>query len=149
MVRKKSKSSKKVHHSRRATDKGWIGEVARDIIALGGLPFFILVLVRIHLLSNPVYFYQFLIAGVLFVFFGLLVKASIYSGLGLIVAFFTLNYYQSNGFTAMAIITYCLLLVSLDYLGKKRSWILLGSAFGAISTAISFYAVDIFFKTFL
>ena len=46
--------------------QGWLKTAARDIVAIGGIPFFILVLARVYLLDNPIYFSQFIISGVLF-----------------------------------------------------------------------------------
>lgn len=151
MVKRKKKVNSKRAPRRvvGSVGKDWMGEVARDIISLGGIPFFALVLTRVYILSDPSFFFQFLVAGILFFILALLVKASIYSGLGLIAGFFTLLHYNASAFTAIAIITYGLLLASLDYLGKRRSWILLGMMFGAIATAISYYAVDWFFAAFL
>ena len=47
-------------------NKNFLKELARDFIALGSPIFFIIVIVRISLLSNYEYLSQFIIAGVLF-----------------------------------------------------------------------------------
>ncbi len=119
-------------------DLGWIKTGARDIVAIGGIPFFILVLVRVYLLNNPEYFSRFIISGV--VFFGLffLFKQNIYSGLGLIVLAFTSIYYNDNIFTIFGIASYTFLLGSLFYLKEDKKKIFLGVLFGCIGIGISF-----------
>lgn len=123
--------------------KEHIKEVARDLIALGGIPFFILVLVRVYLLNNPNYFTQFVVAGLIFILASLFLKASFYAGLGLIILFFTNLYYQDMNFGIFSIVAYILLLISLVYLNKDKKEIVKGILFGAASTGIAYYIVNL------
>lgn len=115
----------------------WIKETARDLIAFGSIPFFILVLVRVLLLSKPVYFYQFIVAGVIFLILTILFRSNLYSGLSLIVLFFTCLYYQEIKFTIFGSLVYLGLLASLFYLKEKKERIFKGIFFGVLSSAIS------------
>lgn len=115
----------------------WKKELARDFIALGGLPFFAIVLIRVYILSQPTYFYQFLIAGGLFFVVYVLLHQSIYSGLGLIALFFTANHYQDNKYSVFGTLIYFGLLISLNYLGKDKKKIVWGVVIGAIAIFIS------------
>ena len=117
---------------------GWLKTVARDIVAVGGVPFFILVLVRVWLLDNPVYFSQFVIAGVLFLGAFFLFKQNVYAGLGLIVLVFTSIYYADNTYTVFVAVAYVLLLVGLFYLKEDWKKILLGIVVGAVGIGVSF-----------
>ena len=119
-------------------DEGWLKVLARDLIALGGLPFFVLVLVRVWMLDNTAYFLQFAIAGVLFGLLFLFVKQDVYAGLGLIVLVFTSIYYVDSLYTIFGIVAYCLLLVSLFYLGRDWKKVILGVLIGAAGVWASF-----------
>jgi hypothetical protein len=125
--------------------KGWKKEVARDFIALGSIPFFILILVRVYLLDKPGYFSQFIVAGILFLILGYVLKATIYSGLGLVALVFTMLYYNNLKYNIFAIAAYLLLLGSLFYLKKPKKKILLGVLFGVIASGISYYLVPLVF----
>ena len=112
-------------------------EIARDFIALGGIPFFAIVLVRVYILSQPNYFYQFLIAGGIFLGLYYFVKQNVYSGLSLIALFFTANHYQEYKYSIFGSVIYLGLLFSLHYLGKDKKKIGLGVVLGAIAIFIS------------
>ena len=94
----------------------WLSETARDLVALGSVGFFLLVLVRVYMLDNPQYFSQFVLAGVVFLLLFAVFKSNIYSGLGLIVLIFTSLYYADLKFTIFGGVAYVLLLGSLFYL---------------------------------
>jgi len=120
-------------------------ETARDILALGSIPFFLLVIVRVMMLEKPYFPGQFIIAGVIFFILFAIFKSDIYSGLGLIMLTFTILFYRDLQFSILAVIIYVLLITSLFYLGKERNMILKGVFFGAISTAISWWLTGIIF----
>jgi len=120
-----------------------IKEIARDLIALGGLPFFVLVLVRVYLLNKPMYFAQFVVAGLIFILIALFLRISFYAGLGLVILMFTNLYYQDMRFGIFSIVAYVLLLAALAYLKKEKKDILLGVIAGGLSTGIAYYLVGI------
>jgi hypothetical protein len=115
----------------------WIGTVARDLVAIGSVPFFILVLVRVYLLNNPEYFSQFVISGAIFLGAFFLFKQNIYAGLGLIVLVFTSIYYDNAIFTTFGVIAYVLLLAGLFYLKEDVRRILLGILVGVVGIGAS------------
>jgi Na+-transporting NADH:ubiquinone oxidoreductase subunit NqrB len=121
--------------------KDWKKEIARDLIALGSIPFFILVMVRIALLNNPLYFYKFLIAGIFFVLIFILFRANIYSGLGLISLIFTAVHYADIKYWIFASLVYVLLVYSLYYLKYEWKNIFWGIIFGAIGIFISYFVL--------
>jgi len=122
----------------------WLKELARDFLALGSIPFFILVLVRIWILKQPVYFSQFIFAGIIFFLLMIFLKSNLYSGLGLVMLIFTSLHYADIKFTILAILVYIGLLVSLIYLGKDKKEIIKGILFGIVSVVISYYVVGNF-----
>ena len=120
-----------------------VKDIARDLIALGGLPFFILVLVRVYILNKPEYFAQFVAAGLIFILISLLIRTSFYAGLGLVILAFTNLYYQDMKFGIFSVIAYILLLASLVYLEKPKKDIIKGVVLGALATGIAYYAVKL------
>lgn len=122
-------------------DKNWFKEFARDFVALGSPVFFVLVLARISILSQPYYLSQFIIAGVIFFLLMILFKSDLYSGLAFIVLIFTSLYYNDLKFSIIALLVYFGLIASLIYLKTEKNKVIKGILFGAISTAISYYLV--------
>lgn len=125
--------------------KSWIKEIARDIIALGGIPFFILVLIRVSILKDPIFLAQFALAGILFLILALAFKSNMYSGLALIVGVFTSLNYNDLKYAIFVTLAYVLLLFSLIYLKEDKKKTFLGVLFGAISTIISYFSVNLIF----
>jgi hypothetical protein len=122
-----------------------IGELARDLIALGGLPFFLLVIIRVSINPDFHYIFQFVIAGILFFIMKFFFKYEIHSGLALILLLFIGNYYWDLKFMIFATLMYFLLIASLFYLKKNNKEILKGILFGGISSAISYFSVKLIF----
>lgn len=110
----------------------WKHKGARDLISLGGIPFFILVLVRVHLLNNPQYFNQFIFSGAIFLLLFFIFKLNLYSGLGLIVVFFTSLYYSEMQFSIFGSIAYVLVIASLLYLKYDSKKVFLGILAGIV-----------------
>ena len=125
--------------------KEWIKETARDLIAFGSIPFFLLVLVRIWILDNPPFLAQFVFAGIIFLAIHFFSRMSIYAGLSLIVLVFTILNYSDLRFTIFGSIIYLFLIWSLIYTKNSKEEVLKGFVFGALSSGISFYAVRIYF----
>ena len=115
-------------------------EVARDIMALGSIPFFLIVIVRIIILENPEYLFQIVFAGIFFLPLYAIFKSSLHLGLGLILVAFLSLYYQENLFTAMAIILYLGMIISATYIKIEKKKIIQGIIFGLISTTASYLA---------
>jgi uncharacterized membrane protein len=122
-----------------------IKELSRDLIALGGLPFFLLVIIRVSINPDFHYILQFVIAGILFLIMKFLFKSEIHSGLALILLLFIGNYYGDFKFVVFATLMYLLLIASLFYLKKSSKEILKGILFGGISSAISYFSVKLIF----
>ena len=116
----------------------WKSESARDIISLGSITFFILVLARVYLLNNPEYFNQFLFSGTIFLVLCFIFKLNLYSGLGLIVVVFTSLYYSEMTFSVFGSIAYILVIVSLLYLKYNTKKVFLGILAGMVGIGITY-----------
>jgi hypothetical protein len=123
----------------------WLKETARDIISLGSLPFFVLVLVRLFINPDIHYISQVVLAGIVFFLFMLLFKPNMYSGLGFILLVFVSLYYNDLKFGIFSGLLYLCLIASLIYLKTEKGAIVKGVLFGALSTAISYFLVKWFF----
>jgi hypothetical protein len=117
--------------------KEWIKQSKRDLVGLGGIPFFILVVIRIWILNKPDYLNQLLIAGVLFIVFSYTTKSNIHSGFALIILIFTSIYYNDLRFTIFASLIYIVLIYSLFSIKIKKNKIIKGILFGAICSGVS------------
>jgi len=119
--------------------KNWLKELARDFLALGSIPFFILVLMRLFILNQPIYFAQFVFSGIIFFLFMIFLKSNLYSGLGLVMLIFTSLHYADIKFTILAILVYIGLLCSLVYLKKDIKNVIKGILFGIVSAVVGYY----------
>lgn len=123
--------------------KELLKEFARDFIALGSIPFLVLVIVRVSIRSPFYYIMQFIIGAAIFFVLMSVFKANMHAGLGLMIAFFVSCYYNNKTFTFFAILVYIGMILSLFYLKKGRKEIFKGILFGAISTLLSYYIVKL------
>ncbi len=114
-------------------------EIARDLLALGGLPFYFLVIARTTVGSYPVFLSRILIALVVIFILSRVVKsANLHIARALILVVFTSMFYEALPFTVFAFIVWGAMVYSLTYL--KVSWrqIALGIAFGIISSVLAY-----------
>ncbi len=117
----------------------WKKESARDLISLGSIPFFLLVLARVYLLNIPEYFNQFIFSGAVFLILFFIFKLNLYSGIGLIVLVFTSLFYSEMIFTIFGSIAYILVLASLFYLKYDTKKVFLGILAGIVGVAAGYF----------
>lgn len=123
-------------------------ELARDFIALGGIPFYLLVVARLTL--PPIdwtYMLQFVFAAIVFTLFTIAFrfKIEVHAGLGIILLVLISLYYKNMFFTIFAVLVYIILVSSLFYLkaGKARIW--KGILIGLVSIAVGYFAANLVF----
>ena len=126
-------------------ESDWKKELARDFIALGGIPFLILVLARIWIIDNLPYLSQFVFSALIFILLVWVFKANIYSGLGLIMLFFTALHYADQKYTILGSLVYLGLIVSLFYLKYNKKKIITGVLAGAISIGLGYWIIKLIF----
>ena len=127
----------------------WKKEAARDLIAFGSIPFYLIVLVRVLVGENLTPFYsltyQFLIAAILILILSLLLKHSNnYASRSFALLVFTSLNYQDGTYTLFASALWLLLIMSLFYLKIKKADILRGVIVGLIGTSAAYYLVNAF-----
>ena len=123
----------------------WIKELARDLIALGSIPFLLLTIARVSMFS--VYYpMQFIISGTLFFILRMIFRAEYHAGLGFILFTFISLYYQSVIFCVFAFVVYMGMVLALFYLKKDKRVILNGIVLGLICTALGYFIVSVLFS---
>lgn len=126
--------------------KELIREAARDLIALGSIPFLALTLVRVCV-EVSYYFMQFAIASTVFFILKAVFKAEMHAGVAAILLIFTSLFYHHALFAAFALITYAGIIWSLFYLGKEKGLVIKGIFFGLLSAGVSYLAVlQVYFR---
>lgn len=124
--------------------KEWVKEFARDYIALGGIPFLALTIVRVSVI-RLYYPMQFIISSIIFLGLNAILKGEMRLGIGLILLTFTSIFYHHNLFTIFALLTYIGMVISSVYLGIGRRQILTGILLGLISAGAGYAIVGLIF----
>jgi len=124
--------------------KAWLKELARDLIAFGSIPFLILTIVRVSVIT--IYYpMQFIISSALFFIAKAFFRGDLRAGIGFILLGFTSLYYGRLLFAAFALLVYIGLIISLFYLKKDTKEILIGILLGAVSAGIGYFIVRLIF----
>lgn len=114
-------------------------EIARDLIALGGLPFYSLVLVRAAIGEYLSFLIQVAAAlPVLYLLSSLVRGANLHIARALILVVFTSIFYDALPFTVFSTLVWCMMIYSLSYLKVGTREILKGIALGVVSVVISY-----------
>ena len=121
--------------------KEWIDEFARDLIAFGSIPFLILTVARVSVIT--VYYpMEFIISSAIFFIFKAALKASLHAGIGFILLALISLYYRNLLFAIFAFLVYVGIVISLFYLKRDRKDILKGILLGGVSSGIGYFLVS-------
>ena len=124
--------------------KEWLKEQASDLIAIGSIPFLVLTIARVSVIT-AYYPMQFIISSILFFILKMIFKAELHAGIGFILLTFVSLFYHNLLFTIFALIVYAGIIVSLFYLKRDRRQILKGILLGMISTGIGYIIIRLIF----
>jgi hypothetical protein len=114
-------------------------EIARDLIALGGLPFYSLVLVRAAIGDYLSFLLQVAAAlPVLYLLSSLVRGANLHIARALILVVFTSIFYDALPFTVFSFLVWGVMIYSLIYLKTDTKAIIKGIALGVVSVALSY-----------
>lgn len=131
---------KKEKHS----PKKLINEGARDLIAFGSIPMFIIVAARSSIGGYYNFVYEILIAGAILLILSLFFKNEYHMGVIIILFIFTSLFYSQKVYTAFAIVILLLFTAAVFYLKYDKKQVLKGLILGLISSGISYYVVNSF-----
>jgi len=121
-----------------------VSELARDLIAFGGIPFLILTIARVSVMT--IYYpMQFIVSAALFFVLKAVFKGDLHAGVAVIVLSFTSLYYGSVLFTTFAFLVYVGVIISLFYLKIDKKEIVKGILLGGISTGVGYLIVKAIF----
>ena len=120
--------------------KYWKKEVARDLIALGSIPFYIIVIIRAVIVKYPPFIYQLIMAIVFVLLLSFIIKkADYYLTRGIILVVFTSLYYNVFLFTVFAVLLFLGMVVSSYYRKTKIKNIVNGCIIGVVISLVSYY----------
>ncbi|MCC6713409.1 MAG: hypothetical protein IT344_08610 [Candidatus Dadabacteria bacterium] len=115
-------------------------EVARDLVALGGLPFYFLVAARAAIGPYPAFLSQVAIALPVLIVLARLVRGSnLHIARALMLVVFTSIFYKSPQFTIFAALVWAGMIFSLAGLKVPAGEIIRGIAIGAASAAVGYF----------
>jgi hypothetical protein len=114
-------------------------EIARDLVALGGLPFYLLVLVRAAIGEYVSFLVEVAVALPLLYLLAYFVRGSnLHIARALALVVFTSLFYKALPFTIFSTLVWCGMIYSLAYLKSGAGEILKGIALGVVSVIISY-----------
>lgn len=115
-------------------------EIFRDIVALGGLPFYLLVAARAAIGPYPAFLSQVVIALPVLILLARLVRGSnLHIARALILVVFTSIFYKSPQFTIFAALVWAAMIFSLVRLNVSYGEIGNGVALGAVAVAAGYF----------
>ena len=113
--------------------------IARDLVALGGLPFYLLVAARAAIGPYPAFLSQVVIAlPVLLLLARLVPKSNLHIARALILVVFTSVFYESPLFTAFSTLVWAGMIFSLVRLKTPAKEITRGIALGIVSVVLGY-----------
>ena len=125
--------------------KSWLKEIARDLLALGSIPFYFLVLIRAIIGKYNLFVYQMIIAAIaIFILYFIIKNSSLHVARSFAALIFVSLFYKEMIFTVFASLVWVLLLVSAYYLKKDTGLVFRGIVVGGISSLIGYYGALIF-----
>ena len=124
--------------------ENWKHELARDTVALGGIAFYILVIARALIAPYYTFVIQLVVAFVLFFILSLFIKCDKHLARGLILATFTILFYNVRTFTIFAVAIFTLMVASSFYIERNSLKIIKGVLLGAVSILVSYYLALVF-----
>jgi len=120
--------------------KKWLKEIARDLLALGSIPFYFLVVVRSIIGNYYVFVYQMLVAAIaVFVLYFVIKDSNLHAARSLVIVIFTSLFYKEAIFTFFAALVWVLLLLAAYYIKKNIGFVFRGIIIGAISSLAGYY----------
>src|SRR3989344_2262411 len=113
----------------------WLKEFARDLVALGSIPFYLLVVARSIIGSHYSFVYQMAIAAIaVFILYFLIKDSSMHIARSLVIVVFTSMFYKEAIFTAFAALVWVLLVIADYYIKRKIGYVIRGIIIGILSS---------------
>ena len=121
-------------------ETSWLKEIARDLLALGSIPFYFLVIIRAIIGKYNIFVYQMLIAAVaIFVLYFIIKNSSTHIARSLVAVVFTSLFYKEMLYTFFATLIWVLLLISAYHLKRSFGSVFRGVIIGLVSSLAGYY----------
>ncbi|MBS3114149.1 hypothetical protein J4448_03535 [Candidatus Woesearchaeota archaeon] len=120
--------------------KSWLKEIARDLLALGSIPFYFLVVIRAVIGKYNVFVYEMVIAAAaMFILYFIIKNSNLHVARAFVAVIFTSFFYKETIYTVFASIIFVLLLISAYYIKRKIGFVVRGIVIGIISSLVGYY----------
>ena len=121
----------------------WLKEFARDLVALGSIPFYLLVVARSVIGNYYSFVYQMVIGAIaVFALYFLIKDSSMHIARSLVVVVFTSLFYKEAIFTIFASIVWVFLVFAAYYVKRKMGYVIRGIIIGILSSLIGYYGAS-------
>jgi len=118
----------------------WLNEIARDLLALGSIPFYFLVVIRAIIGKYNIFVYQMVIAAiVVFILYFIIKDSNLHVARSLVALIFTSLFYKEAIYTTFAGLIWLLLLLSAYHIKRKFAPVIRGVAIGILSSVAGYY----------
>ena len=118
----------------------WLKEIARDLLALGSIPFYSLVIIRAIIGKYNVFVYQMLIAAVaIFILYFIIKNSNTHIARSFVAVVFTSLFYKEAIYTVFASLIWVLIIISSYYIKRSLGFALRGVVIGLISSLAGYY----------
>jgi hypothetical protein len=117
----------------------WKNEGARDLLALGSIPFYIIVMARSLVGEYYLFVFQTLIALIFIHLIGWKLEFNRHLARMFVLIVFTILFYNQSIFSSFAVIIGLITLGSFFYLKESFKKISFGLVFGVIASLLGFY----------
>ncbi|MBI3027212.1 hypothetical protein HYY70_03790 [Candidatus Woesearchaeota archaeon] len=125
--------------------KKQLREMARDLLALGSIPFYSLVIARAVVGKHNLFVYQTVIAAIaIFIFYLIIKDSNLHVARSFAALVFVCLFYKEMVFTVFASFVWVLLLISAYYLKRSIGSIIRGIVIGVMSSAAGYFIAFMF-----
>lgn len=120
--------------------KSWTEEIGRDLVALGSIPFYFLVIIRSIIGRYSIFVYQMLIAAIaIFILCFIIKNSNLYVARSLVIVVFTSLFYKEGIYTFFVSLVWILLLIPAYNIKKNIGYLFRGIIIGALSFLAGYY----------
>jgi len=116
-------------------------EFARDLLALGSIPFYFLIFIRVLILKDRILIYQLAAAAIsIFALHFITKDANLHIARSFAALVFVNFVYKEKIFGIFSVLVWIFVLISARYLKKSTNSIFKGVVIGAVSFLVGYYA---------
>ena len=118
----------------------WLKEIARDLLAIGSMPFYFLFIIRALIGEYEIFVHHLVLSAIsIFILYFIIKDANLHISRSFVALVFSSLFYREMLFTFFASLVWVLMLFGAYYIKRKFSPILRGIIVGAISSLAGYY----------